>query len=256
MRRIRVLGVKSGAVSRKLRAVPRPPIEVVCNRPVIGRDQVGGFLQEPLQREDFAHRAAFDVAGGDADGVGGDRALGVGFQLDVQLAGFLVGGRREVEFCYYVGQGLAGHPGGEHPAADGVGQQIAHQRRQHLFQIVRTETNAAVVQRMPQRRHLRRPRLHLRAALPKQRFQQRELVVGQLAKPDLDLVAEFQLLPQIGQIGKCLDHGLDEASFDLHVHGVSPQPAARAATTGQPTSPAGSSCLSASSLRRASSGRS
>jgi (2Fe-2S) ferredoxin len=90
--------------------------------------------------------------------VGGDGALGIGLQLDKKLAGRFVGGWREIEFRHDIGQGLAGHAGGKDPAADRTGQRIADHGRQQVFQIVRTETNAVVVQCVPQRRQLRRAR--------------------------------------------------------------------------------------------------
>jgi hypothetical protein len=85
-------------------------------------------------------------------------------------------------------------------------------------------------------------------ALAVERGQKIGLRVRKPVDRNLGLVPEAQLIPQTRQFGEFPDHRFDISLFDEKLHLAQSSPSARAATTGQPTTPAGSRCFSASSF--------
>ena len=218
MRRCRVLGEVADTGAGKLRAVLRPPLEITLGAFVVALEQFRRFLDEALGRQNFRNRTPCNVRPGNAQRRRRQPRLGVGFQFEKDLAGFLFRRRREVQPRHHVGERLAGDAGREQPAARrAVGQITGDGRHRHL-QLFRLEALAAFVQRLLQRRDLGATRPQFRPALRVQSAQETQFLVAQLAEGNLDLVAEAQLLLNIGQSWKGLHHRLDVQAVDLQLH--------------------------------------
>ena len=218
MRGVGVLGVKAGAAARELLTIAAAPVEIGVGRRVESLDQLRRLAQKAFGGEDLVDGAPGDLRRHDANGVGGQHALGVGFQLDHHLAGFVVRRRHIVEARDDIGQRLGGDARREQPAVNGVGGQIAHHRRQHLLELIGLEALAAGLQRVTQRRQLRGSRPHVRTRRAIGVLEEGQFVVGEMDEVDLDLVAEAQLLGEFGAGRKTLHQRFDILAFDLNIH--------------------------------------
>ena len=210
-----VIGKVAHAASGKLLAIARAPVKIACGAFVVAAEQVRGFLDKTLGGQNFGNGAVGNVGRADSHRGSGQPCLGIGFQLNEHLAGFLVRRRGKIQPGDHIRQRLARHLRRKQPATAGVGHQIARQRRHQQFQIVRVKYWPATGQRLAQGMQLRRLRAQKHPTLPITRNQRLQLIRLQLVERHLHPVAKAQLLAQIRQTRKLPDQGFDMRAFDM-----------------------------------------
>ena len=195
--------------------MPLAPVEIALGGDVVGRDQLGGLLEEALGGEHLGDGPARDVARRDAQHLRCQRAFGVGLEFDENLAGLVVRGRREIDARDDVGERPCADIGGDKPAADGAGGEPARDRGHDLFQILCGKARAAVVEGSPQPEQLLGAQAQLRSPLRVNAGEKRHLIARQPRHRDFDTGAEAQLLRQLRQRRKAGDESFDMRSIDL-----------------------------------------
>ena len=218
MRGVGVFRMEARASARELRAIAPAPIEIGLGGGVESLEQSRRFAQKSLGGEDLADRAAGRVAGHDADHVGLQGSLGVGLDLEDDLAGLVVRGRNVIEARHHIGKRLRRDIRRKEPAALAAGYEIAHQRGKEVFEIGRLEAPPLGIESAAQRRELRGARVQLRTGAAIQVFEEVELRAGQSHQIELDALAEAKLRLQSRALGKFGDQRLHMRLVDLDAH--------------------------------------
>ena len=221
MGRGRVFGIEAGARAGELRAVLAAPVEIALDTVVVSSDQFGAFPHIALGGENFRHRLADDVGGGNAEGRRGERALGIGPEFEHHFAGLVVGRRDVVEAGDHIGQRFVRYVHPKQPATQRIRRQVAGDRRHQHFQIVvGTKARALAVECLLQRGELRRARAHGGTGFAVEIAEETQFDAGELVERHRDLVAEAQLTLKRRETRECRDHGLDVGPLDLQIHGL------------------------------------